>query len=65
MACEGEKCEKYGLHHDFQDGVEIRKCFACQRDDSGWISVDDELPPHDGTYEITNRAAENRNKELA
>ncbi len=32
MACESEKCEKYGLHHDFKDGVEIRKCFACEKD---------------------------------
>ena len=32
MACENDKCDKYGLHHDYQDGVEIRKCFACERD---------------------------------
>lgn len=32
MACESDKCEKYGLHHDYKDGVEIRKCFACERD---------------------------------
>lgn len=33
MACENDKCEKYGLHHDYKDGVEIRKCSACKRDD--------------------------------
>jgi hypothetical protein len=33
MACESDKCEKYGLHHDFKDGIEIRKCFACARDE--------------------------------
>lgn len=32
MTSENEKCEKYGLHHDFVDGLEVRQCFACQRD---------------------------------
>jgi hypothetical protein len=32
MACESDKCEKYGLHHDYEDGVEVRKCFACEND---------------------------------
>jgi hypothetical protein len=52
MACENDKCEKYGLHHDFQNGVEIRKCQACEREEqvqkggimSEWISVEDRLP---------------------
>lgn len=32
MACESDKCEKYGLHHEYKDGVEVKKCFACERD---------------------------------
>ena len=32
MACESEKCEKYGLHHEYDKGIEIRKCFACEKD---------------------------------
>jgi hypothetical protein len=32
MALENEKCEKYGMHHDFENGVEIRKCQFCERD---------------------------------
>lgn len=32
MACENDKCEKYGLHHDYENGVEIRKCHLCERD---------------------------------
>lgn len=33
MACENDKCEKYGFHHDYKDGVEISKCQFCMRDD--------------------------------
>lgn len=33
MACENDKYEKYGLHHDYKDGIEIRKCFACKKDE--------------------------------
>lgn len=33
MACENDKCEKYGMHHDYVDGVEVRKCQFCRRDD--------------------------------
>ena len=32
MACENNKCEKYGMHHDYENGVEIRKCEFCKRD---------------------------------
>jgi hypothetical protein len=33
MACESDKCEKYGMHHDYKNGVETRKCLSCQKDD--------------------------------
>ena len=33
MACENDKCEKYGMHHDYENGVKIRKCQFCKRDD--------------------------------
>lgn len=33
MACENDKCDKYGMHHDFKDGVEVRKCEFCSRDE--------------------------------
>jgi hypothetical protein len=29
MACENDKCEKYGMHHDYENDVEIRKCQFC------------------------------------
>lgn len=32
MACESDKCEKYGLHHDYEDGKEVMKCHLCRRD---------------------------------
>lgn len=32
MACESDKCEKYGMHHDFINGVEVRKCQFCMND---------------------------------
>ena len=32
MACENDKCEKYGMHHDYKCGVEVRKCQFCQID---------------------------------
>lgn len=32
MACESDKCEKYGMHHEYKNGVEIRKCQFCRRD---------------------------------
>lgn len=32
MACESDKCEKYGMHHDYENGVEIRKCQFCEKD---------------------------------
>lgn len=32
MACESDKCEKYGMHHDYEDGVEVKRCQFCQRD---------------------------------
>lgn len=32
MACESDKCEKYGMHHDFVNGVEVRKCQFCMND---------------------------------
>ncbi len=32
MACENDKCEKYGMHHEYKDGVEIRKCQFCASD---------------------------------
>jgi hypothetical protein len=34
MACENDKCEKYGLHHEYKDGIEIKKCHACKKDDN-------------------------------
>lgn len=33
MACENDKCAKYGMHHDYKNGVKIRKCQFCIRDD--------------------------------
>jgi hypothetical protein len=33
MACENDKCEKYGMHHEYKDGVEIRKCQFCELED--------------------------------
>ena len=33
MACESDKCEKYGLHHEYENGIEISKCFFCHRDE--------------------------------
>jgi hypothetical protein len=33
MACENDKCEKYGMHHDYKNGVEVRKCQFCESDD--------------------------------
>jgi hypothetical protein len=33
MACESDKCEKYGMHHEYKNGVEIRKCQFCKCDD--------------------------------
>ena len=33
MACENDKCSKYGMHHEYKNGVEIRKCQFCDRDD--------------------------------
>jgi hypothetical protein len=33
MACENEKCDTYGLHHEYSNGVEIRKCLPCTLDD--------------------------------
>lgn len=33
MACESDKCEKYGLHHEYKDGIEVRRCFACESDE--------------------------------
>jgi hypothetical protein len=46
MACESDKCEKYGLHHDYENGVEIRKCHMCEKEMlMEWISVKDKLPP--------------------
>jgi len=33
MACERDKCEKYGMHHDYENGLEVRKCQFCIEDD--------------------------------
>ncbi len=33
MACENDKCDAYGLHHDYKDGVEVRKCHLCRHDE--------------------------------
>lgn len=33
MACENDKCDRYGLHHDYENGVEVRKCQFCECDD--------------------------------
>lgn len=33
MACESDKCEKYGMHHDYVNGIEVSKCQFCRRDD--------------------------------
>jgi hypothetical protein len=34
MACENDKCEKYGMHHDYKNGVEVRKCQFCESDET-------------------------------
>jgi hypothetical protein len=33
MTFENKKCEKYGMHHEYDNGVEIRKCMCCMLDD--------------------------------
>lgn len=33
MACENDKCAKYGMHHDYENGIEVRKCQFCLRDE--------------------------------
>ena len=30
MACESDKCEEFGMHHEYENGVEIQKCQFCR-----------------------------------
>ena len=52
MACENDKCEKYGMHHEYKNDVEIRKCYLCECDNQPERSKREdliyeiELPPH-------------------
>ena len=40
MAYEPEKCFKYGLHHEYSEGSEIRKCMPCTLDDLHGKKID-------------------------
>ena len=45
MACENDKCEKYGMHHDYKRGIETRKCHFCEKDNQP-----ERLNPEDAKY---------------
>lgn len=32
MACENDKCDEYGMHHEYKDGIEVSKCQYCKFD---------------------------------
>ena len=56
MACENDKCEKYGMHHDYENGVETRKCQFCERDDQP-----ERLNPEDHIADVNNMVCDSLN----
>lgn len=67
MACESDKCDKYGMHHDYKNGVEIRKCIFCIKDNqperaSGWDQNSGKASDDVGISEIDMRCSEHSNE---
>jgi len=53
MACENDKCEKYGMHHEYKDGVEVKKCQFCKRHDQPERSKREDFLKVVADFEVT------------